>query len=133
MVANHLYLNVIYQQGETSMQKTILNDVLAMLKQHKLVKNESEFCEDWLGRSQSYMRCLRFHNELPSIASVAVCTSKLQHYGQRLAETGEHDELSDRFIALSEACHQHINAESEASWLGDAQRGHAAQKTERAV
>ncbi|WP_349370498.1 DUF6626 family protein [Salinarimonas sp.] len=84
---------------------------------HNLVSSEREFSRDWLGRSESYMRGLRFHNKQPSVSSIAVCASKLQHYGERLAQTGMHEELSKRFIQLSEACHRYINAESTASWL----------------
>lgn len=115
------------------MGKTVLNDVLTMLREHELVGSESEFSRDWLGRSESYLRGLRFHKEAPSIASVAICASKLQHYGRRLAATGEHDALADRFIELSEACHRHINTQSEANWLCTDRRGHAAAKTERAI
>lgn len=63
------------------------------------------------------MRGLRFHNKQPSVSSIAVCASKLQHYGQRLAQTGMHASLSQRFIELSEACHRHINERSAACWL----------------
>lgn len=44
------------------MRKTILNEVLDVLLEHRLVASESEFSRDWLGRSDSYMRGLRFHN-----------------------------------------------------------------------
>jgi hypothetical protein len=101
------------------MKKTVLNEVLKLLKEHRLVQSESEFSKDWLGRSESYMRGLRFHKDTPSISCIAICASKLQHYGQRLARTGMHDALSQRFIELSEACHRQINAESEALWLRD--------------
>ncbi|EDP64446.1 hypothetical protein BAL199_26851 [alpha proteobacterium BAL199] len=78
------------------MRKAVLDDVLAMLKEHRLVDNESEFSRDWLGRSESYLRVQRFYNEAPSISSIAICASKLQHYGQRLAEKGGQDELVDK-------------------------------------
>ena len=115
------------------MQKTILNDVLNVLLENQLVCSESEFSREWLGRSDSYMRGLRFHNELPSISSIAVCASKLQHYGRRLAETGEHDELSSRFIALSDACHQQINQRCEEDWMAAPEMGSASSKSYRAV
>jgi hypothetical protein len=115
------------------MGKTVLNDVLTMLREHELVGSESEFSRDWLGRSESYLRGLRFHKEAPSIASVAICASKLQHYGRRLAATGEHDALADRFIELSEACHQQINSQCEATWLYPLEKGPASAKIGCAV
>lgn len=115
------------------MQKMILDDVLAMLKEHRLVDNESEFCKEWLGRSESYLRVQRFHKEPPSISSIAICASKLQHYGQRLAEKGGHEELSTRFIQLSDACHQQINSRCEATWLRLSEKGSASSKIRCAV
>lgn len=99
------------------MQKHVIDEVMATLVTYNLVSSEREFSREWLGRSESYLRGLRFHNKKPSISSIAVCASKLQHYGKRLAETGAHEELSTRFIELSDACHRQINAESTASWL----------------
>lgn len=108
------------------MTKTVLNDVLDLLIEHQLVSSESEFSKDWLGRSESYLRVQRFHNEPPSIGSVATCASKLQHYGKRLSETGRHDALSDRFIELSDACHRYINMRCEDGWLQTLEKGSAA-------
>jgi hypothetical protein len=115
------------------MPKSVLDDVLMMLRQEGLVGSEREFSTDWLGRSESYMRGLRFHNEAPSIASIAICASKLQHYGQRLAETGQHDDLSYRFLQLSDACHQQINSQCEATWLYPLEKGPASAKIGCAV
>ncbi|MCR9257681.1 MAG: hypothetical protein NXI16_16475 [Alphaproteobacteria bacterium] len=123
----------IYQRGTDSVRKTVLNEVFETLVAHQLVSSESEFSKDWLGRGEGYMRGLRFHGDPPSVASIAICASKLKHYGHRLAETGEHDELSDRFIELSEACYRQIQAISEATWLGAPEKGPAAQKSERAI
>lgn len=115
------------------MGKTVLNEVFETLVSHQLVSSESEFSRDWLGRGEGYLRGLRFHGDPPSVASIAICASKLQYYGRRLAETGEHDELSDRFIELSEACYRQIQAISEATWLGAPEKGSAVRKSEPAI
>ena len=99
------------------MQHTVLTDVLELLLEQELVASESEFSRDWLCRDSSYMRGLRFRDSLPSIASIAVCASKLQHYGDRLSETGVHDELSDRFLELSNACHRQIHNRACVEWI----------------
>lgn len=115
------------------MRKTILNEVLDVLLEHRLVASESEFSRDWLGRSDSYMRGLRFHDALPSIGAIAICASKLQHYGYRLVSMGKYEALAERFIELSEACHRQINARCEAAWLCEFENGSTAAKVRRAV
>ncbi|SDF82212.1 hypothetical protein SAMN05660686_02409 [Thalassobaculum litoreum DSM 18839] len=115
------------------MRRTILNEVLDVLLEHRLVASESEFSRDWLGRSDSYMRGLRFHDALPSIGAIAICASKLQHYGYRLADAGRYEALAERFIELSDACHRQINARCEAAWLGELEKGPASKRAPRAV
>ena len=99
------------------MQKMVLNEVFDTLRAHKLVESESEFSTDWLGRSECYMRSIRFNNAEPSVGSVAICASKLQHYGRRMADIDTHKALGERFIELSSLCHQLINSQSEVRWL----------------
>ena len=111
--------------GRDRMKHTVLTDVLELLLEQELVASESEFSRDWLCRNSSYMRGLRFHDQLPSIAAIAVCASKLEHYGDRLSQTGMHEELSERFLELSEACHRQINERATAKWLAASEMGPA--------
>ena len=99
------------------MRNTVLNEVFDTLRSHSLVRSENEFSKDWLGRSECYLRSLRFNGLQPSVASIAICASKLQHYGRRMTAIEQHKELGERFIELSDLCHQHINATCEATWL----------------
>lgn len=108
------------------MQRTVLTEVLELLLEQELVASESEFSRDWLCRDSSYMRGLRFRDGLPSLATIAVCASKLQLYGDRLSETGAHDELSDRFLELSDACHRQIHDRGCAEWMKPPEMGSAA-------
>jgi hypothetical protein len=48
---------------------------------------------------------------------LAICASKLQHYGKRMILIEEHKCIGDQFLTLSEKCHQYINKQSEAKWL----------------
>ena len=98
------------------MQKTVLNDVFELLQQIGAVKNESEFSKDWLCRSECYMRTLRFKCKKPSIGTLAICASKLQHYGLRMKESEIHVELGKNFIALSEVCNAQINSDATCWW-----------------
>ena len=99
------------------MTKTILSEVYAVLKQIGAVQSESDFSTDWLGRSECYMRTLRFKGCDASVGAVAICASKLQHYGVRMCAVNEHKELGKQFLQLSEQCHKQINAQSVAEWL----------------
>jgi hypothetical protein len=95
----------------------VLKEVFDVLKGIGAVRSESEFSRDWLGRSECYLRSLRFNGLEPSVSSIAVCASKLQHYGKRMLTTSQHQQLGEQFIGLAERCHQHINSTAEQAWL----------------
>ena len=99
------------------MQRTVLKEVYELLRNIGAVANEAEFSKDWLGRSESYARGLRFKGVGASTASVAICASKLQHYGKRMCESSTHSELGKQFLELSRECHNTINEEAEARWM----------------
>ena len=98
------------------MTETVLNEVFEVLRSIGAVGSESEFSRDWLGRSECYLRSLRFNGLEPSISSIAVCASKLQHYGLRMCATEEHKALGKRFLAMADQCHKHINSTAEQTW-----------------
>ncbi|MCK2148747.1 hypothetical protein MYE70_06665 [Marinobacter alexandrii] len=98
------------------MQKTVLSEVFDLLKQINVVSSESEFSRDWLCRSECYMRTLRFKRSQPSAGALAICASKLQHYGRCMTATEQHEQLGKRFIELSEQCHKQINADAVRCW-----------------
>lgn len=98
------------------MQKTVINEVFELLHAIKVVDSESEFSRDWLGRSECYLRTLRFKGTKPSVATIAICASKLQHYGNQLIRQRQHKDLGERFLALSQQCHAQINQQSRAMW-----------------
>ena len=98
------------------MQKTVLNEVFELLVQIGAVSSESEFSKDWLCRSECYMRTLRFKRVKPSVGTLAICASKLQHYGRCMTATERHTQLGKRFIELSEQCHKQINSDAVGWW-----------------
>ena len=100
------------------MEKAVLNEVFDYLKEVKAVDSESEFSIDWLCRSESYMRSLRFKQAQPSIGTLAICASKLSHYGNRLKEKQKHVDVSDKMLNLSADCNRQINNASEEQWMG---------------
>ena len=91
------------------MEKTVLNEVFEYLKEIKAVDTESEFSTDWLGRSECYMRSLRFKQSQPSIGTLAICASKLSHYGNRLKKKHKHSNISAQLLRLSDDCNWQVN------------------------
>ena len=98
------------------MQKTVLNDVFELLQQIGAVSSESEFSRDWLCRSECYVRTLRFKRVKPSVGTLAICASKLQHYASGMTATDTHAKLGKQFIKLSEQCHTQINTNARGWW-----------------
>ena len=98
------------------MQKTVLNEVYDLLKKIGAVDNESEFSTDLLARSECYMRTLRYKQANPSVGTLAICASKLQHYASCMTATDAHAKLGKQFIRLSEQCHTQINTDANAWW-----------------
>ena len=97
----------------------VIDEVFDLLKSIKAVASESEFARDWLGRSECYLRSVRFNRSEPSVATIAICASKLHHYGRILLGQRQHRWIGERFLLLSERCHQQINLKSRAAWLKD--------------
>ena len=99
------------------MQRTVLKEVYELLRNIGAVANEAEFSRDRLGRSESYARGLRFKGVGASTGSVAICASKLQHYGLQMRDSSAHSELGKQFLELSRECHNTINEEAKVRWL----------------
>ena len=99
------------------MEKVVLNEVFEYLKEIKAVDSESEFSTDWLCRSESYLRSLRFKGAQPSIGTLAICASKLLHYGNRMKEKQKHASISNQLLQLSAACNRQINYASSVQWM----------------
>ena len=95
------------------MQKTVLDEVCELPKKIDAVDKESEFSTDWLTRSECYMRTLRFKQANPSVGTLAICASKLQHYASCMTATDAFAKLGKQFIKLSEQCHTKINSDAK--------------------
>jgi hypothetical protein len=98
------------------MQKAVISEVFELLQQIGAVSSESEFSRDWLARSECYMRTLRFKQANPSVGTLAICASKLQHYASYITAKDAHAKLGKQFIELSEKCHKQINADTVGWW-----------------
>ena len=83
-----------------------------------IVQNTPEFCRSWLGRSEGYIRVLRYHNTQPSVGTLSICSSKLGHYAARLTASDQ-QELQiwgKRLSDLKMLCDGVIAKQSEAVW-----------------
>lgn len=75
------------------MSVELLEDVRDQLRDAKLLTNESEFCERWLGKGQCYMRTLRFQKLEPSAEALATLGSKLGYCANELARHSDSSSL----------------------------------------
>ena len=53
------------------------------LIQTGIVTNTPEFCRSWLGRSEGYIRVLRYNRIDPSVETLTICSNKLGYYAAR--------------------------------------------------
>ena len=90
-------------------KKIMLDSVLELLLEKGMVKNESEFSSYWLGKSESYLRSIRFKKTHPSVGAIAICASKLQYYGNLLSSLDGREAIGERFLKLSKECHRYVN------------------------
>ena len=83
-----------------------------------IVQNTPEFCHSWLGRSEGYIRVLRYHNAEPSVGTLSICSSKLGYYAARLAASDqpEHQAWGRRLGTLQALCNEAIAKQAEAVW-----------------
>ena len=66
--------------------QTALNEIFNTLSNIGIVDTKREFYEDWLNRSEGYVRYLKHANKQPSTDALAVCSSKLKHYSKLLQQ-----------------------------------------------
>ena len=62
------------------------------------------------------MRTLHFKRVKPSVGTLAICASKLQHNGRCMTAIEQHTQVGKRFIELSEQCHKQINRDAVEWW-----------------
>ena len=87
--------------------------------------NTPEFCQAWLGRSEGYIRVLRYNRIEPSVETLTVCAHKLGHYADSLrsSDAQSHQQWVKRFDRLKALCDQAIARQAEAVWREPARMG----------
>ena len=71
-----------------------------------------------IGSAEASATCVRYALSVlnPVWVQLAICASKLQHYGRCMTATEQHTQLGKRFIELSEQCHKQINSDAVGWW-----------------
>ena len=116
----HIPLRVdkyLHQQGVT-MSRQLLHEVRDVLRAADAIASEREFCERWLGKSECYMRTLRFSKIEPSADALATVSNKLKYYSEQMnAKDAQHlKELAVEFERLAEACWTSIQTTARRKW-----------------
>ena len=110
---------MLFMHGENILRIILINEAFCVLKNAGLVTTESDFCQDFLGTSEGYIRQLRFKKTEPSIRSIAVLGSRLQKAGEQMLSSPQFRPLGLKFIALSEKCHELVNEDALALELAE--------------
>lgn len=66
-----------------------LERVRGALRHAGIVRTDKEFCEAWLGKSECYMRVLRYNHTEPSADAMANCAARLGVWAAQLRRDGE--------------------------------------------
>lgn len=96
----------------------LLEHIQSELKAAGVVSSTPEFCNGWLGRSEGYIRMLRYHDLEPSVAVLSVCAHKLGYYASQLrsSERTDHQTWVATFDRLQGLCESAIAKQSHAIW-----------------
>ena len=97
---------------------TVLEAVRDQLKSCNAVGSEREFCEQWLGKSECYMRTLRFNELQPSADALMTCASKLGWYTDQLrtSDQSHHRHWAGVFGELREDCVAAVERAAQSKW-----------------
>ena len=104
------------------MSRELLHEVRDVLRAANAIENEREFCERWLGKSECYMRILRFSQLEPSAAALATVSDKLKYYAQHMQQNPQQNPggLALEFERLADACWASIQTKARRTWTARA-------------
>ena len=104
------------------MSRDLLHEVRDVLRRTNAIRSEREFCEHWLGKSECYMRTLRFNQIDPSADALATLSDKLSYYAEhmRISDKTNLMSASNEFQRLSNACMNSIQQTARRKWMSAA-------------
>jgi len=92
-----------------------LDEVYTQLEQLDLVSSRKEFCEQWLGRAEGYVRTLRFYRYQPSVDVLSVLANRMDHYARHFAKSDV--VVQERLETLKADCWRDIEQRSRLAWM----------------
>lgn len=97
------------------MAKMILEQVRDRLRAAGIVKTDRQFCELWLGKSECYLRGLRFNEIAPSADALATCAAQLAATARQLRGYGKtkHTAWADELEQLRVECYVTMDAQAQ--------------------
>ena len=96
----------------------ILEQVRDQLKQCNALSTDREFCEQWLGKSECYLRTLRYGHLSPSADAMMTCASKLSWYARQLNNSTHthHKHWAGVFNQLRTECVSAVEQQAQLNW-----------------
>lgn len=97
---------------------TILEETYNLLSDTGFVNNKKQFLNEFLNRSESYIRVQKYNNCLPSLHTLVMCSSKLKYCSELLKKKRKVEAkfLAHDLLQLSKKYDEVIYAESKDSW-----------------
>ena len=101
------------------MSRQLLHEVRDVLRAANAIASEREFCERWLGKSECYMRTLRFSQIDPNADALTTVSNKLKYYAEQMhIKDAQHlKDLAVEFGRLADACWTSIHSTARRKWL----------------
>ena len=100
------------------MSMAALMEVRDQLMEAGVIRSECEFSEQWLGKSECYVRVLRYSGAAPSADAWANCAAKLRGLSAQLmrSDQAHHRHWAEVFSDLRERCYGEIDAQAQKKW-----------------
>lgn len=100
------------------MAQMILEQVRDALRTANIIATDREFCEQWLGKSECYLRSLRFNKIAPSADALANCAARLAWAanGLRTRDPVAYAHWADVLDDLRVRCYSAMDQQAHAKW-----------------
>ena len=85
---------------------------------HRHCAEHTRVLSQLAGRSEGYIRVLRYHQIEPSVETLTICSNKLGYYAARLnaSDAEDHKAWAAKLINLKALCDSAIAKQAEAVW-----------------
>lgn len=91
------------------MAEKCIFEIYQYVKSFGAVSTQKEFCEQWLGRGESYLRVIRHNGKEPSLEALAACARRLTGFIDAVESTGASDADVQSLRNVQDACSKLIN------------------------